>query len=178
MTTLRGAAGVKATAAAAAAAARSAAAAALTVDRPTAVSANAGLKALGGLGALQWSPEEDEALVAAIGELGTGDWTRIAGRVSGRTAQQCMSRAVKALKVGEGVGPWSPAEDDVVRASVAACPGGAADVRWASVALMLPGRLGKQCRERCVRERRKGGRWSGGQRSGVPRLTHDGREGG
>jgi len=110
--------------------------------------ATAGLKSLGGLGALQWQLHEDEALISAINALGTADWTLVAQHVKGRTAQQCMSRWVKALKIGEEKGPWTASEDELIRSTVAECAGVAANVCWADVAKRLPGRLGKQCRER------------------------------
>ncbi len=40
-----------------------------------------GFKHLGGLGALQWSFEEDELLRAAIALFGTADWTKVAAKV-------------------------------------------------------------------------------------------------
>jgi hypothetical protein len=112
------------------------------------VNPSPGLKSLGGLGALQWEASEDLALMAAVEALGTADWTKVAQRVRGRTAQQCMSRWVKALKIGEEKGPWTEEEDGIIRAAVAAASGRPADVCWAEVAQKLPGRLGKQCRER------------------------------
>ena len=86
--------------------------------------------------------------MAAIEELGTADWTRVAQHVRGRTAQQCMSRWVKALKIGEEKGPWTEAEDAIIRAAVMAAGGNPSEVCWAEVVLKVPGRLGKQCRER------------------------------
>ena len=107
-----------------------------------------GLKSFGGLGALQWDTSEDLALVSAVEALGTADWTKVAQRVKGRTAQQCMSRWVKALKIGEEKGPWTEEEDAIIREAVARVSGRPTDVCWADVAQQLPGRLGKQCRER------------------------------
>jgi hypothetical protein len=43
-------------------------------------------------------------------------------------------------------GPWSEEEEAVIRDEVARV--GAHNVKWADVALRLPGRIGKQCRER------------------------------
>lgn len=81
---------------------------------PSIVSSQAGLKHLGGLGALAWSPEEDALLSTLVqgqlttaggrgeeeGEGGAGiDWHAVSLSVPRRTAQQCLSRWVKALKV-------------------------------------------------------------------------------
>jgi hypothetical protein len=59
-----------------------------------------GLKALGGIGALQWSAEDDALLSSAVAELGEADWSKVAACIPKRTAQQCMSRWLKALKKG------------------------------------------------------------------------------
>lgn len=49
-------------------------------------------------------------------------------------------------KLGIGKKSWTTAEDDILADIVA--KNGAQ--RWSSVAAHLPGRAGKQCRERCV----------------------------
>ena len=51
------------------------------------------------------------------------------------------------LKPGLKKGQWTEEEDKIVREEVARM-GGAANVKWSSVAMHLPGRLGKQVRER------------------------------
>ena len=53
-------------------------------------------------------------------------------------------------KLGIGKKSWTNAEDDILAEVVA--KNGAQ--RWSSVAAHLPGRAGKQCRERCVRSSR------------------------
>ena len=49
------------------------------------------------------------------------------------------------LKPGLHKGAWSPEEDAIVREMVSANIG---DVKWSAIAAKLPGRIGKQCRER------------------------------
>jgi len=53
-------------------------------------------------------------------------------------------------------GPWTDEEDQRVRELVAEL----GTKKWSQIAVHLPGRLGKQCRERCVRD--PGGRCDGG----------------
>jgi hypothetical protein len=77
-----------------------------------------GLKHLGGLGALQWSEDEDRMLRNAIDTYGDTDWAKIAMLVPRRTAQQCLSRWTKALREGEGKGPWTKEEDAYIRGVV------------------------------------------------------------
>lgn len=85
---------------AAAAQALAAAASVTALPRSVSGSGNAGLKSLGGLGALYWTQEEDAQLEAAIESLGTEDWTRIASLVRGRTAQQCACRSSPQFRGG------------------------------------------------------------------------------
>lgn len=47
--------------------------------------------------------------------------------------------------------PWTQEEDDTVRRLVAEQRGVDGANRWAEIAKFLPGRNGKQCRERCAR---------------------------
>ena len=63
-----------------------------------------------------------------------------------RTDVQCLHRWNKVLKPGLHKGPWTEDEDAVVRARVLA--EGASRIIWSAVANELPGRIGKQCRER------------------------------
>lgn len=77
-----------------------------------------GVKHLGGLGALQWSEEEDRLLSEAIARHGTDDWTKVASLVPKRTPQQCMSRWCKALGNEGSRGPWDASEDAVIREAV------------------------------------------------------------
>ena len=71
-------------------------------------------------------------------------WDEISEQFNGRTATQCINRWQKVLNPENIKGPWCPNEDaqlvDLVRQY-----GGK---HWARIASMLPGRTGKQCRER------------------------------
>jgi hypothetical protein len=106
-----------------------------------------GLKSLGGLGAITWTEAEDAELSRAIATVGTADWTAVAQLVPRRTAQQCMSRWLRALKQGEVKKDWDPIEDEVIKNFVLNS-GDPSKVVWTEIAQKLEGRIGKQCRER------------------------------
>ncbi|KAG2531755.1 hypothetical protein BBO99_00001009 [Phytophthora kernoviae] len=65
---------------------------------------------------------------------------------NGRTDVQCLHRWNKVLKPGLIKGPWTPEEDRVLTNLITRY--GVGKIRWCDLALHLPGRIGKQCRER------------------------------
>jgi len=71
-------------------------------------------------------------------------WDDIASQFEGRTAAQCASRYQKVLNPENVKGPWCPTEDNQLIDLVRQYGG----KHWARIASMLPGRTGKQCRER------------------------------
>jgi len=71
-------------------------------------------------------------------------WEDIAAELDGRTAMQCMERWQKVLNAENVKGPWCPTEDAQLVELVKQYGG----KHWARIASMLPGRTGKQCRER------------------------------
>lgn len=74
-------------------------------------------------------------------------WKTIAQRFPNRTPVQCNRRWNHLQSVGTVVKkPWSAREDSEMQRLVAQY--GAS--KWAVIASYLPGRNGKQCRERCV----------------------------
>ena len=92
----------------------------------------------------RWTPEEDELLRLAVEEFGEKNWRKIAERISGRTSVQCLHRWSKILRPGLVKGPWRPDEDEKLRIWVQ--DHGAN--HWSDCAKQIPGRNGKQCRER------------------------------
>ena len=74
------------------------------------------------------------------------NWKSIAAHLESRTDVQCLHRWQKVLRPGLIKGPWTKEEDEAVKKLVAefGCK------RWSLIASHLEGRLGKQCRERCV----------------------------
>lgn len=67
----------------------------------------------------------------------------MAESIPGKTDMQCFHRWTKVFNGGTK-GPWSP-EDD---ARVAELVGQIGAKKWSCIAAQLPGRTGKQCRER------------------------------
>ncbi|XP_030533702.1 transcription factor MYB3R-5 isoform X2 [Rhodamnia argentea] len=91
-----------------------------------------------------WTEEEDKVLIAAVQEYNGKSWKKIAERVPNRNDVQCLHRWKKVLDPDLVKGPWSKEEDDLIVALVS--KKGASN--WSEIAKHLPGRIGKQCRER------------------------------
>lgn len=93
---------------------------------------------------VKWSKQEDDALRIAVDEHGAKNWKLISKYLPQRTEVQCLHRWQKVLKPTLVKGPWTPDEDrkviDLVRKF--------GPKKWSQIASNLPGRIGKQCRER------------------------------
>lgn len=72
------------------------------------------------------------------------NWKQIASYIPGKTEVQCLHRWTKVLNPNVTKGPWTTEEDNRVVELVALH--GAK--KWSIIAQNLPGRIGKQCRER------------------------------
>ncbi|KAJ4957748.1 hypothetical protein NE237_024859 [Protea cynaroides] len=92
----------------------------------------------------QWTPEEDELLCKAVQRFKGRNWKKIAECFKDRTDVQCLHRWQKVLNPELVKGPWSKEEDDIIIELVNKI--GAK--KWSTIAQALPGRIGKQCRER------------------------------
>jgi hypothetical protein len=96
---------------------------------------------------MEWSKVEDEELVDAVKVYGEGKWDDIASHVSPNCSpweakfrfQQICPR-VK--------GPWNRDEDELLTRQVQLL----GTERWAAIATHIPGRSGRQCRERWRRQ--------------------------
>ncbi|GMI01621.1 hypothetical protein TrST_g8736 [Triparma strigata] len=93
---------------------------------------------------VKWTPEEDAILRQAVEANGAKNWKNIAENLKGRTEVQCLHRWQKVLKPTLVKGPWTEAED----AKVVELVGRLGAKKWSAIAGHLPGRIGKQCRER------------------------------
>lgn len=93
---------------------------------------------------VKWTAEEDDALRTAVEEHGAKNWKLISQRLPDRTEVQCLHRWQKVLKPTLVKGPWTTKEDTKVLELVKKY--GAK--KWSLIASNLPGRIGKQCRER------------------------------
>ncbi|XP_067933621.1 transcriptional activator Myb-like isoform X2 [Watersipora subatra] len=91
-----------------------------------------------------WSKVEDDRLRRLVVAHNDVDWDRIALYFSGKTDVQCRDRWEQVLAPAYTKGPWSKKEDDVVIDLVRRY----GTKRWSMVSKLLPGRTGKQCRER------------------------------
>ena len=91
-----------------------------------------------------WSAEEDEALQTLIKKYGAKNWKTIVQFLPDRTEVQCIHRWQKVLNLEIIKGPWTPEEDSIVIKLVEEH----GPHHWSMISSYLPGRIGKQCRER------------------------------
>ncbi|CAH8326488.1 unnamed protein product [Eruca vesicaria subsp. sativa] len=92
----------------------------------------------------QWTPEEDEVLCKAVERFQGKNWKKIAESFKDRSDVQCLHRWQKVLNPELVKGPWSKEEDDTIIALVEKY----GPTKWSTICQHLPGRIGKQCRER------------------------------
>jgi len=93
-----------------------------------------------------WTEIEDKMLHEAIRIHGPQNWKEIARHVPGKNHTQCSHRWQKVLHPGLIKGPWSVEEDNIILEQVRVH----GTSNWTTVAAALPGRNGKQCRERYI----------------------------
>ncbi|XP_057442834.1 transcription factor MYB3R-2-like isoform X2 [Lotus japonicus] len=91
-----------------------------------------------------WTEQEDKLLTSAVKAFNGKNWRKIAACVPGRTDVQCLHRWQKVLNPELIKGPWTKEEDDLIRELVMTN----GKKNWSEIAKALPGRIGKQCRER------------------------------
>lgn len=97
-----------------------------------------------------WTCEEDDMLRVVVMEHAEKNWKDIACALnrsfpgSNRNDVQCLHRWQKVLQPGLKKGPWTPHEDETITRLV----GTLGASKWSLIAKQLPGRIGKQCRER------------------------------
>lgn len=92
----------------------------------------------------QWTTEEDEILRKAVQRFKGKNWKKIAECFKDRTDVQCLHRWQKVLNPELVKGPWSKEEDEIIIELVNKY----GPKKWSTIAQHLPGRIGKQCRER------------------------------
>ena len=119
-----------------------------------------------------WPSDQDERLVAVMSSRksspGGLDWDAVASDLgSGRSAREAHDRWTRYLKPGSRKGQWSEAEDALVLriifennsdgdvpgtagAATRSTAGPGVFAQWADLAPQLPGRTGKQIRDRWV----------------------------
>lgn len=92
----------------------------------------------------QWTAEEDDILCKAVQRFKGKNWKKIAECFKDRTDVQCLHRWQKVLNPELVKGPWSKEEDEIIVELVDKF----GPKKWSTIAQHLPGRIGKQCRER------------------------------
>ncbi|KAF8080084.1 hypothetical protein N665_0976s0009 [Sinapis alba] len=92
----------------------------------------------------QWTAEEDQVLCKAVERFQGKNWKKIAECFKDRTDVQCLHRWQKVLNPELVKGPWSKEEDNTIIALVEKY----GPTKWSTISQELPGRIGKQCRER------------------------------
>ncbi len=91
----------------------------------------------------KWNSDADSTLRFGIDACGQ-DWANISARFLPRySPEECRTRW-KFLSPAQVKGAWSSAEDEALRHHVLTLK----TTRWSAISLALPGRNGKQCRER------------------------------
>ncbi|KAK9276918.1 hypothetical protein L1049_006456 [Liquidambar formosana] len=91
-----------------------------------------------------WTKEEDNLLTELVEKFNGRNWKKIAEYLHGRTDVQCLHRWQKVLNPELVKGSWTKEEDNCIIDSVKKYGYG----RWSVIAKSVPGRIGKQCRER------------------------------
>lgn len=91
-----------------------------------------------------WTPEEDDILRKAVQCYNAKNWKRIAELLKDRSDVQCLHRWQKVLNPNLVKGPWTKEEDEKITELVRVN----GPKKWSVIARSLPGRIGKQCRER------------------------------
>jgi hypothetical protein len=92
----------------------------------------------------KWTPEEDALLHSIVQSSETMNWKSAETQFPGKTSQQLFERWTKVLDPRLLKGSWTRQEDEIIITYVRTygCKS------WTKLAKMLPGRIGKQCRER------------------------------
>ncbi|KAI4356476.1 hypothetical protein L6164_000498 [Bauhinia variegata] len=91
-----------------------------------------------------WTAQEDETLRNAVAAYKGKSWKKIAEFFPDRSEVQCLHRWQKVLNPELVKGPWTQEEDDKIVELVSKY----GPTKWSLIAKSLPGRIGKQCRER------------------------------
>lgn len=92
----------------------------------------------------KWTQEEDEALQKLVDSRFSSNWADYVAYLPGKTAQQIAERWDKVLNPCLIKGSWTREEDEIIVQFVK--ENGVKN--WTKLAQLLPGRIGKQCRER------------------------------
>lgn len=93
---------------------------------------------------VKWSKEEDEQLQKVMQASERPNYSQLAQLFPGKSGQQVAERWDKVLNPKLMKGSWKREEDETIIAFVKAN----GTKKWQKLCELLPGRIGKQCRER------------------------------
>ncbi|OHS93756.1 hypothetical protein TRFO_11536 [Tritrichomonas foetus] len=93
---------------------------------------------------VRWTKEDDELLFRLLKDVDNPNWPFIAKYFPGKVTQQVTERWEKVLNPKLIKGSWTREEDQTIINFVAEN----GSKNWKQLATLLPGRIGKQCRER------------------------------
>jgi hypothetical protein len=93
---------------------------------------------------VRWTQEDDQLLLRLVPEQPTPNWTLILGHFPEKTSQQVIERWERVIDPSLIKGSWTREEDETIIEFVRTH--GSRD--WSQLSELLPGRIGKQCRER------------------------------
>jgi hypothetical protein len=93
---------------------------------------------------VKWQKEEDELLMQIMSSSARPNYARLAETFPGKTGQQVAERWDKVLNPMLQKGSWTRAEDEIIISYVEKN----GTKKWQKLCTQLPGRIGKQCRER------------------------------
>ncbi|XP_058772936.1 transcription factor MYB3R-3-like isoform X2 [Vicia villosa] len=91
-----------------------------------------------------WTEEEDNLLIETVKKHDGSNWKNIAAYLPGRTDAQCFHRWQKVSNPDLVKRSWTKEEDESLIELVRKY----GFKRWSFIAKSMPGRIGKQCRER------------------------------
>jgi hypothetical protein len=93
---------------------------------------------------VKWQKEEDELLMQIMANPDRPNYARLAQSFPGKTGQQVAERWDKVLNPALQKGSWTRQEDEIIMSYVQKN----GTKKWQKLCALLPGRIGKQCRER------------------------------
>lgn len=93
---------------------------------------------------VRWTKTEDELLISLVGNAESPSWSVIAASFPQKSTQQVTERWEKVLNPNIVKGSWTREEDETIIKFVQEF----GSKNWTRLSALLPGRIGKQCRER------------------------------
>ncbi|KAH0785449.1 Myb-like DNA-binding domain containing protein [Histomonas meleagridis] len=93
-----------------------------------------------------WTEEEKKLLINLMNTEIRGNWKKIAEYFINKTPQQCAEQWTKVLNPIIKKGSWTFEEDEILRREAENLKNNGKN--WSYISTFLPGRTGKQCRER------------------------------